>query len=148
MSAIGKYFESLAANWNTPNFWSSEMKATTYVPDASANMTDEELLTNYNEVLWRLDFWSHGTYDSRSAKNVLIVINGYRQKLAGYQAIIDARQAKQVVDNSTSNSGDTTGTNTNTGGEVQPKKNNTLLWLLLGGGLLWYAHKRKLFKSK
>lgn len=146
MNVIGKYLSSLASGWDTPGFWSGEMNATTYVPDASESMTDDELAFNYNEVLWRLNFWKNygAVYNSTEANNIKIVIAGYTQKLAGYQTILDERAAKQILD---TNTGDNTGSNDNTNDGSSPK-NKTLLWFLIGGGLLWYAYKRKLFKSK
>lgn len=137
MSAIGKYFSALRDGWNTPGFWSGELGDYTYIPDASEGMSDTELQTNYDALMYRLSFFSsYPAANSTEQNNLAVVVEGYTNKKYGYDAIIAKRQQ---VD---------TGGDTNTGGDTPaPASNNKwLLFVALGVGAVWYLNRKR--KSK
>ena len=135
-ATIGTYFEHAAANWDVPGYYSGDMGATMYVPDASADMTDTELQSNYDDLLYRLDWWTSlynsGVLNSTEKQNVSIVVAGYTDKKSGYDAEFLRRQPTPTSD------GGTSSTATGSG------QSNMMLWLAGGVGLyLFWKHRKK-----
>ncbi len=135
MSTIGRYLSALAAGWNNPTFWSGEMQDHTYVPNADASMTDSVLELNYNDLLYKLNFWKqYPAANSTEQGNINIVIAGYEQKKLAYDAIRGSRQS------STNVTVDPDGNIVTT----EPKENKMMLPLLIGGAaILFFMMKNK-----
>lgn len=138
MNVIGRNFDNAAANVEMPGYWSGDMGGELYVPDATPDMTDAELKTNYDALLYRISWWAseYSRSDSAEKANIDYMLSIWQEKKAVYESLMNKAAVTEP--------GTTPATTTNTGDATGEEKTNYLPFIIGGAAILFfYLKKRK-----